>query len=172
MKTCLLIGLTLSVATGCSSSYHVGKEPAPDKYSFAQVNEIAKDHSVTIWTMRGEEIRAACLFVGDDSTTFLHSNTEKRITIATSSVETITIKNVGAGAIDGLIPGAIVGVPAGLLFGSLVAASEDRVNSIDGPSAAGVFAGTAALGALVGAAIGHTDVYIFQSTNNNSQKEK
>ena len=122
--------------------------------------------------MQGEEIKATNLFVSGDSTTFLRSTTEKRITIATSSVGTITIKNVGAGAIDGLIPGAIVGVPAGWLFGSLVAAGEDRVNSIDGPSAAGVFAGAAALGALVGATIGHTDVYIFQSTNSTSQKEK
>lgn len=172
MKTCFLFGLTLSVATGCSSSYYVGNEPIPDKYSIAQVNENSKDHSVTIRTMQGEEIGATNLFVSGDSTSFLRSTREKRITIATASVETITIKSVGAGAIDGLIPGAIVGVPAGWIFGSLVAAGEDRVNSIDGPTAAGVFAGTAALGALVGATIGHSDVYIFQSTNNTSQKEK
>ena len=171
MKTYLLFGLTLSVATSCSSSFNVSNEPAPDKYSFAQVNENAKDHSVTIWTMQGEEIRATDLFVRDDSTTFLQSATKKTITIATSSIETIIIKNAGAGAIDGLIPGAIIGVPAGWLFGSLVAGLDDR-NGVDGPSAAGVFAGTAALGAIVGATIGHTEEYIFQSKNNNSQKEK
>jgi hypothetical protein len=172
MKTYLFLGLTLSVAAGCSSSYEVGNEPAPDKYSFAQVNENAKDNSVTISTMHGDEIRATDLFVSGDSTTFLQSTTEKRITIATSSVGRITIKNAGAGAIDGLIAGAIVGVPAGWIFGSMVSALNDDVNSIDGPAAAVVFAGTAVLGAAVGGAIRHTDVYIFQPTNNNSQKEK
>lgn len=171
MKAYFLFGLTLSVATGCSSSYNVGNEPAPDTYSFAQVNENAKDHSVTIWTMQGEEISATDLFVRGDSTTFLQSTTEKRIAIATSSVETITIKKVGAGAIDGLIPGAIIGVPAGLLLGSIAVAFKDN-RDVDGPVAAGVFAGVAVLGASVGAMIGHTDEYIFQSKSNNSQKEK
>ncbi len=171
MKTHLLFGLTMSVATGCSSSYHVGNEPAPDTYSFAQVSENAKGYSVTIWTIQGEEIRATDLFVRGDSTSFLQSTTEKRITIATSSVETITIKKAGAGAVDGLIPGAILGVPAGWLVGSMAAAFDDN-RDVDGAVAAGVFAGVVVLSAGVGAAIRHTDEYIFQSKNNNSQKEK
>lgn len=171
MKTYFLFGLTLSVGIGCSSSYDVGNEPAPDKYSFAQVNENANDQSVTIWTIQGEEIRATDLFVRGDSTTFLQSTTKKRIAVATSSVERIAIKNAGAGAIDGLIAGAIVGVPAGWLFGSAVASLNDK-NGVDGPAAAIVFGGTAVLGAVVGGLIHHTDVYIFQSKHSNSQKEK
>lgn len=171
MKACFLFGLTLSVAAGCSSSYTVGNEPGPDTYSFAQVNENVKDHSVAIRTLQGEEMRATGLFVGSDSTSFLLSSTNKRMTVATASVETITIKKAGAGAINGLIPGAIIGAPAGLLLGSLAVAFKDN-RDVDGPVAAGVFAGVAALGAGVGALIGHTDEYILQSKNNNSQQEK
>ncbi len=171
MKTYLFFVLTMLVAAGCSSSYDVSNEPAPDMYSFAQVNENAKDRSMTIWTTQGEEIRATDLFVRADSTTFRQSTTQKRIVIATSSVERIAIKNAGAGAIDGLIAGAIVGVPAGWVIGSGVAELDDR-NGVDVPSAAIVFGGTALIGAVVGGLIRHTDEYSFQSHDNNSQKEK
>lgn len=172
MRAYLILTLTLLAAIGCTSSYNVSNKPAPDTYSLAQVNENAKNQSFTISTMDGEEIRATDLFVGDDSTTFLQSPTDKRITIATSSVKIITIKSVGAGAIDGLKVGAIAGTPIGLLFGSIAAKLEDNGMAVDWVAATGLIAGTAVLGAGVGALIRHTDEYIFQSKNNNSQKEK
>jgi UDP-N-acetylmuramyl pentapeptide synthase len=108
MRAYVLLGLTLSVSSGCSSTYEVR--------DFAKVNEKAVDNTVTISTKEGEEMRAKDLSVRDDSTTFLEVTTEKRITITTLSVGTFAMNNVGAGAIDGLFGGAIVGAPMGALW--------------------------------------------------------
>lgn len=175
MKTYLLFALTLSVATGCSSSYDVANEPTPGKYSFTQVNENAKDQSFTILTTQGEEIDATDLFVRGDSTSFLEpsvASTNKRSTIATSSVERITIKQTGAGAVDGLVWGAIVGAPIGLLLGSAAAALEDNGEAFDWAVVAGSVAVASVLGGGVGALIRHSDEYIFRSQSNSSQKDK
>jgi hypothetical protein len=173
MKACFLFGLTLSVATGCTSSYDVANEPAPDKHSFAQVNEDAKGQSFTISTVHGEEIDATDLFIGADSASFLEPSvlyTDKRSTIPTSSIKTIIIKHVGAGAVDGLVWGVIVGTPIGALAGA--AAEGIQGEATPALATASVIVTAAALGAGVGAIIRHTDEYIFQSTNNNSQKEE
>lgn len=173
MKAYILLGLTLSVATGCSSSYYVSNEPAPDKCSFAQMNENAKDQSSTIVTMQGEEIQATDLFVGGDSTTFLQLTSPKRRTIATSSVKIIRIDNVRTGAVDGLIRGALVGGGVGLLFQALATALGqpgsvlNTLGNVGGP-----IAGGALLGAGVGAIVRHTDRYFFQTQSDDSQKGK
>lgn len=169
MKTCPVFALTLSLATGCSSTYNVSNEPAPDAYSFTQLNENATDHSVAIRTIEGEEIRATELFVGGDSTSFLESTSDKRITIATSSLETIRIKHVGAGAVDGLVWGTVVGAPIGLLLGSAAAELEDNGQSVDWVAAVGLTAGVAVLGGGMGALIRHTDEYIFELKGNDSR---
>jgi len=179
MKVNFLFGLTLSVATGCSSSYYVANEPAPDKYSLAQVNETAKDQSFTISTIHGEEIDATDLFVTGDSTSFLEpsfASTENRSAIPTSSVETITIKDAGAGAVDGLVWGAIVGAAGGLLLGTLAVIAYGLPATEDWVEVTGWVAGTAVVGGGVGAGVGalirHSDEYIFQSQSNSSQEHK
>ena len=172
MKTCLLFGLTLSVAAGCSSSYYVADESAWHTYSLAQMNEIAKNQSVTISTIHGEVTDAADLSVRGDSTTFLQSTSQHRITIPSTSVETIAIDNVGAGAIDGLVLGALIGIPIGLLLGSAAASLEDNGDDFDWAVVAGSVGVAGIVGAGVGALIGHTDEYSFQSNIKSSQKEK
>jgi hypothetical protein len=172
MKIHFFLGLILSAATGCSSSSYVGKEPARDTCSFAQLNENCKGHIVAIWTLQGEEIMANDLFVDPDSTTFQESTTEKRTAIVTSSVERVTIRRVGAGAIDGIIWGAIVGAPIGVFLGAAAAALEDSGDKLDGAVVAGSIAVASALGAGVGALARHTDEYVFPSGKSSHRKGK
>jgi len=155
MRAYCLIVLIPLIATGCSSSYDVS--------DYAQINENALDQSVTVATWEWGKIRGTDLFLRGDSTTFLEPATEKRIVIATSSVKSVAMNNTGGGAVDGLIAGAIVGAPLGALFSAYATGmkAEKGGGGFDVGALVVPIVGAAALGAGIGALIGHTDTYNF-----------
>jgi len=169
MKACFLFGPILSVVAGCTSSYDVANESSPDKYSFAQVNEDAKDQSFTISTVHGEEIDATDLFIGADSASFLEPSvlyTDKRSTIPTSSVETITMRRADwvAGA-----EGFGIGFLSGAMLGVLLASGGNGDTPLIEGSV-GVGAVTGFLGAIVGVIVGHKYEYQFANKADSVKK--
>ena len=175
MKAWFLFGLILSAVTGCTSSYDVANEPVPiqhwprtpDKYSFAQVNEDAKDQFFTISTVHGEEIDATDLFIRGDSTSFLEPSVASGSTIATSSVETITIKKAWVGGLEGFgfgfIPGAVLGGVAGDH-----SSGEVEFAWYEGAVVVGTVTGV--IGGIIGLIVGHTYEYQFVNKADSSKK--
>ena len=151
MRGCCLTGLTLLIATGCSSTYDVGDS--------SRVNINVPDRTVAITTWEGSEITGTGLSVRDDSTALLESPAGKRITIATSSVKSIAVNSTGGGAIDGLIVGGIVGAPLGVMLSAYSTSMEG--SGMDIGALVGPIVGAAAVGAGVGAIMGRTDTYNF-----------
>jgi hypothetical protein len=161
MRPNLFFVLAIPVAIGCSSSYEAGTNAALDKSFLVQVNENARDRHVAITTSDGKGISATRLLVGRDSTSFLESTTDTRMTIATSSVGIVRITHAGAGAVDGLFWGALIGTPIGIFLGKGAAVLEDNGDFLDWMVVAGSVGASGVIGAIVGVSIRHTDEYIF-----------
>jgi hypothetical protein len=93
---------------GCSSSYDVSSSPDADS-SFNAFNEEASERSGTIVFRKNSEVEARNMSASPDSTRFLNAATDSITVVPTHTVKKVVVTNHGAGFVDGLVWGAIVG---------------------------------------------------------------
>lgn len=151
-RLALLLPLLLA---GCVSTQSVSLDTAEGR---ARINERAeRGHPVlTLTGQRGHLVQA--LHIAPDLTTWIDRKTGEARAAPTSSVEAVTFRRDGAGALKGLAVGASTGAALGLLIG--LAEDDPGFFSL---STGGWTAVAAAQGALVGTLAGalHSDRAVF-----------
>lgn len=125
----------------------------------SQVQRFFGESKAVITFANGERKIAEGVIITHDSVSWMETT---RFWVPTSSIEAIRIKNAGAGAIKGLLPGALVGLSTGLIIlGELNKALGGSTIPAQGYLilGGGGAAGGALLGALVGAIDGHVEEF-------------
>lgn len=163
----ILIPFSLLILSflGCVSSRHVENNPG---YGYAIVNVRSQTGKAYIRLADGKKMKAFNIYMQSDSTSWTDPGTGNIMTIATQRIYSVSFKNRGRGALEGLGIGFLVGVVWGTVAG--YALGDDPPNILyDRMSAGeksiilgvglGLFGGV--IGLPIGAAIGSREVYYF-----------
>jgi hypothetical protein len=141
--------VALAVLGGCAH----GHEVARDLASLEALDERLRDRQVTLTLVDGSTRTVWDVAVRPDSTHWQLECVSGPLTIATSQVREITIRNRARGALDGLLIGFLVGAPLGAgLMDNPDGPANDLLNRAEAGAAGGL--AFAAVGAPIGAIVG------------------
>jgi hypothetical protein len=143
----------------------------PDaEYSYREMNEDLKGKDVTIELKDGRDISAKEVKISDDSVSWVDASSDRTFGIVTTDVKTVVDNKHWVGALEGMGFGMLVGGAVGIILN--FSTESQAAGLYDWTVVAGSVGVAGVLGAGVGALIGHTDEYIFQSKINSPQKGK
>jgi hypothetical protein len=155
----LVLGIVATVS-GCT---HTTVINLSDVEACRQLSEETARRKVTVGLADGRELDAQGLVLSPDSTSWLDPDTEDLMTVGTAEIATVRMVDRGRGAGEGLGLGVLTGALTGAVVG-LVYLSEEYYLGYNVGVGAGAF-GVAGLfvGPLVGAGVGHQDIYRFEA---------
>jgi len=160
MRTSSATAIALAVSlSGCASTQYMGRVPRPSPEGSADVSDEPREPVVPL-RRTGDPSGDPRLVAVTPSGTIFDLGNGNRLLVPNGNEYNVVEKHPGTGAIEGLLMGAI----AGLVIGGIVVAKNDCsswggcVTSVPGVFAlSGLLGG--AVGALYGAAVGHTTTY-------------
>lgn len=157
------ISIILGLMSGCMHTYYMDKSK---ETGYQVVNRKAKHQQAIILLTDGRKIQAKKLSMYSDSTTWVSSITGEIERIATNRILSVTIRNHGKGALEGLGLGILGGAFIGILTGAAIPTKNSESPFNDWyppiPIMAGLLgAGGGVLGLLIGGASGSKEVYSF-----------
>ena len=160
MKYLSVLFSLLICLCSCSSTYHV----THDLSSYEKLNQEIGVGEVTMVNRNGEMITAAEIKVSLDSIRWIDSGSGK-LSVSTTKIQEIVHQNSWKGAKDGFRIGFVVGAVVGVA-GALT--NDIEIKSLPPIVSTGMIGllgglGYGIIGLPVGAALGHTDRYIFQA---------
>jgi len=124
--TCSVVILTtLAMFTGCVSGYHISEsdDGLPGRLSFQEFAKEVNGKDALVTLTDGSSHEAADLSVSPDSTAWRTILTNQISKVPTDSVRSITWTSSFRGALDGFL----IGIPAGIAIGGLLARSPDLI---------------------------------------------
>jgi hypothetical protein len=136
-----------------------------DQSTYAELNEELDSEDVTIIKTNQEVIKGYDIKLSQDSTMWRDSQ-QNKIFDPTREIKEIIFESAWDGAEDGFTYGFLIGAGVGIL--GVLGNTDDGDKSYSSPGLAtaligiGWGLGFGLIGLPVGAAIGHTDKYIFQ----------
>ena len=131
---------------------------------YDEMNEDLDERKVTILKTTKEVIFGHNVMITPDSTFWLNSQ-QNKLSVLTSGIREITSESAWRGAKDGFYYGFLFGAGFGVVVALLVDKSSGAMDPKAFAPMIGIGAGVGAgvWGLVIGAAIGHTDRYIFQT---------
>jgi len=150
---------------GCSTSYIVTPTQGGGDYSYHDFNSEFSEKDAVIELKDGREMSAKQIQVKYDSKSWTESPSGTPYTVAANDVNAITKKNRLIGGLDGFGLGILAG---GIYFGAVffLNPGHEFKNANDAIPTLPLFP---ALGAVIGAAIGHGYEYRFRVDSTNAK---
>jgi len=165
MRTSSATAIALAVSlSGCASTQYMGRVPRPSPEESADVSDEPREPVVPL-RRTGDPSGDPRLVAVTPSGTIFDLGNGNRLLVPNGNEYNVVEKHPGTGAIEGLLMGTITG----LVIGGIVVAKNDCssgggcVTSTPGVLVlSGLLGG--AVGALYGAAVGHTTTYHWGRT--------
>ncbi len=166
MKACGVAVLALSVAAvGCTNTTVMN----PSNFvACARLNKGADGRKTTLSLLDGREVNTDGLLLAPDSTSWFDARTDELRTVPTAEVVEVRFVKRGKGALEGLGIGLLTGALTGAVLGLADGDDPPGWFSMTAEQKAGLGAiGLGGLGGLigpvVGAGVGHRDIYRFEA---------
>jgi len=154
-------GSLMILFSSCSSTYII-KHSQSD---YAELNEELQGEECDMIVNRNENITARNIGIFRDSLYCIESNSDTEMVFHTSVIDKIIITENTTGALEGWAIGTLIGLGAfGIIYLNNPKPKTSTEKGLTNLMLVGIAGNGSLWGLVIGAIIGHDDIYIFETS--------